>query len=365
MKPKLANANEINKFIKIIDKNRYYSNYGPLYHLAAKGIKKKFNLKKKNIVLSSSCFSSLLATLLLIKLRTKKKVVLVQSFGFFADIDAIILAGFQPYFIDINPEKYHADEESIKNFIKTKSKIKISDVACCIILSPFGKPIKVEEINNIVKKYKIQVIYDAANTFLNLNKDIDNANFNILCSFHPTKLLAGNESGCIVCQKKDKKDLESILNFGIRQINLKRDIISLGFNGKFSEYDAAIFLANFKNFEKKKYVYAKFRQIILKEKKINKNLKINFNNDFWISNILTVTFANEKIKKYYFKRFKAQRINFFYPWGNKLLSDYSIFTKISKTNLKNSRHIVKNLIGIFLQPDYSIKKIKKIISSLQ
>jgi dTDP-4-amino-4,6-dideoxygalactose transaminase len=365
MKPKLATAKEINKFIKIIDKNRYYSNYGPLYHLVAKQIKKKFNLKKKNIVLSSSCFSSLLATLLLIKLKTKRRVVLVQSFGFFADIQSIILAGFQPYFIDINPEKNHADDDSIKNFIKTKSKIKISDVACCIIISPFGKPVKVEEINNIVKKYKIEVIYDAANTFLNLSEEIDNANFNILCSFHPTKSLAANESGCIVCNKKDKKELESILNFGIKQINLKRDIISLGFNGKFSEYDAAIFLANFKNFEKKKIIYTKFRQIILKEKKINKKLKINFDNNFWISNILTVHFENEKIKKYYFKRLRANRIHFYYPWGNKLLSDYSIFKEISKTNLKNSRHIVKNLIAIFLQPDYSIKKIKKIISILK
>jgi hypothetical protein len=49
----------------------------------------------------------------------------------------------------------------------------------------------------------------------------------------------------------------------------------------------------------------------------------------------------------------------------KFNADENADIKRFETNLKNSRHIVKNLIGIFLQPDYSIKKIKKIISSLK
>ena len=58
--------------------------------------------------------------------------------------------------------------------------------------------------------------------------------------------------GLIICSKQTKKILESIISFGY--IGKNREAKYLGFNGKFSEYDAAIFLANYerKNLIKKK-----------------------------------------------------------------------------------------------------------------
>ena len=49
--------------------------------------------------------------------------------------------------------------------------------------------------------------------------------------------------------KKYEKIFENITNFGISEKNSKSNII--GFNGKFSEYDAAILLSNFDDLNKK------------------------------------------------------------------------------------------------------------------
>ena len=80
--------------------------------------------------------------------------------------------------------------------------------------SPFGYPIDVKKLNQIQRKYKIQVIYDAADAFLNFDKNLDNSKIIICCSFHPTKTLPANESGLIICSKQTKKILESIISFG-------------------------------------------------------------------------------------------------------------------------------------------------------
>ena len=59
------------------------------------------------------------------------------------------------------------------------------------------------------------------------------------------------------------------MNFGF--VGKNRSIKYIGFNGKFSEYDAAILKANFKNYYKRKKLY---------KEKINYfiNLMKNFNN---------------------------------------------------------------------------------------
>ena len=83
-KPLLTSSNNILKFFKQIDKNRYYSNFGPLYYKCKKLIENKFNLERNKVVFTSSAHSSILACLYLIKSNTKKKYVVTTSFNFFS-----------------------------------------------------------------------------------------------------------------------------------------------------------------------------------------------------------------------------------------------------------------------------------------
>ena len=66
-KPLLSSSKNFNYFLRQIDKNRYYSNFGPLYYQCKFKLEKYLNLSRNNIILTSSGHISLLACCCLIK----------------------------------------------------------------------------------------------------------------------------------------------------------------------------------------------------------------------------------------------------------------------------------------------------------
>ena len=201
-KPLVIKYHHFLKNFEIIDKNRFYSNFGPLYYKTISYIKKILKIKVNEIVLTSSGDSGLLACLKLIKTKSKKKFFILPSFSFASDAQSILNAGFTPLFLDIDFETLVIDEKLIfKKLRKNKN------IAGAIIVSPFGYPVNIERLNQLKRKLNIEIIYDAADAFLNL-KDMDRSNFFTVCSFHPTKTLPSNESGMIICPNNYEKKTE-------------------------------------------------------------------------------------------------------------------------------------------------------------
>ena len=359
--PYLASLQLLKKFFKKIDKNRVYSNFGSLYNLCEIKVKKFLKLKKKDIIFTSSGFSSLLACLLYIKNKNKKKkYCIVPAFSFSASAHSIILSGLDPFFVDISKETLHPDVDILK---KIPHYI-IKNAACIMLVSPFGYLLSNDKINNISNKFKIPIIYDAADSFLNF-KSVDNLNKNVFiaCSFHPTKTLPANESGLIICDKTFKQEIRSLVNFGI--MNSDRNIRQVSINGKFSEYDAAIFLANFRLINNiKKYV--KKISLIYRNNFTTINSFKLFNNSLrdYISNKTFVISKNifyaNKLKKF----FLHKKIFLYLPWGKRLICYEKPFKFYKRASLSVSENIIKTY---FFLPNYygiSQKKILKICKIL-
>ena len=74
---------KINKYLKKVDNNKYYSNFGPLY-LELKKIETNLNYKDNNVILTSSGHSSLLTITKYLNTKLKKKYVLCPSFSFYS-----------------------------------------------------------------------------------------------------------------------------------------------------------------------------------------------------------------------------------------------------------------------------------------
>ena len=70
----LAKSNKILKFLREIEKNKIYSNFGPLYFKLKKKLENRFKYKNNEIILTSSGHSSLLAITKYLRLQTKKKI---------------------------------------------------------------------------------------------------------------------------------------------------------------------------------------------------------------------------------------------------------------------------------------------------
>jgi dTDP-4-amino-4,6-dideoxygalactose transaminase len=353
-KPLLPKYYEFIDCLKNIDKKRLYSNYGPLYFKTKKIIENYLKLKNSAVVLTSSGDASLFACFKYLRYINKKKYILTPSFSFPSDIHAIINSGFEPIFVDINLENWSVSENEIIKEIK-----KNNNIAGILVVSPFGFPIDIKNLNNLKSKTKTEIIYDAADTFLNLKK-LNSVNFFITSSFHPTKNVPGNESGMIICKRSLRETFELILNFGQDK---KKNVGIFGFNGKISEYDCAILLATLK----------KLSTITNKIKLLNHFIIKNVSNHSiifqkgigksWFSNkvnFYSKTLNKNKIKKIFLKN----KIILYEPWTGKPMHLHKFFRNYKKENLKNTLFLSKRILSLPINYDLTNKNLKKICNTL-
>lgn len=354
--PTLSNVNKLIPLIKKIDSKKIYSNFGPNYNLATKKIEKYLNLKNLYATITSSGDSALNAIFKTIKLeRLNKKIIICPSFAFHSDVNNILNNGFEPFFVDINDQGIGYDDKLLNNVILRNKK----NIAAILFVSPFGHPISSNQINLTYKKYKIPIIYDAADSFFNLKNESFNTNILIACSFHPTKTLAGNESGLILSSKKKNSFFLDLINHGIIN-NDKSNLIS-GFNGKASEYDCAILVANLK--EK----ISSLGNLL----KIKKKFILNLCKDFQFmpgylktySNKITFICKNLKKNKIQ-ENLLVNNINLYKVWGDKCMHQYKKFKNYKKTKMNNSLFFKKNCYSIFIDDRFNEKFIKKVCKKL-
>jgi dTDP-4-amino-4,6-dideoxygalactose transaminase len=361
--PLLAKTSKLVYYLRKIDKNRYYSNFGPLYKECKKKIEKYLGLKNNNITFTSSGFSSLLSLCYFVKKKNpRKKYILVPSYSFQANPQAILQSGFEPIFLDINATNLCMDYEQINTTFKKYK----NNIAAIMFVSPFGYPIKIDYLNNIKNKFNTTVIYDAADTFLNFDKKtLDQSKILIACSFHPTKTLPANESGMIIAPKKYSDYFNSIINFGFKD-NKNKETINLGFNFKFSEYDAAILMSNFDNIKNiKKNIKEKIKYIV---KKLDNNKYINFQHLFsktWFS-LKILIISNDSINfERLFKKIKSRnKVGIYKAWSFKPMHQHKIFKKFKKMPLNNTNVIEKKLFCIPFNINYKKKQLDRLVQSV-
>lgn len=359
-RPLLSNSKSLMYYLKKIDKKRYYSNFGPLYNECKLRLEKYLNLKKNNIIITSSGHTSLLACCYLIKKKNpKKKYILVPSYSFQSNPQSILQSGFEPIFMDINIENLCLDDSQISFAFK-----KYRSIAAIMFVSPFGYPINIDYLNKIQKRFRVPIIYDAADTFANFDKKIiDNSKIFITCSFHPTKTLPANESGIIIAQKKYSKSLNSIINFGYTDLNSK-ETKSLGFNGKFSEYDAAILMANLDDIH---YIKKKlFKNINYLINGLESNKFIKFQSLFgktWLSLKLLIISNKVVSFKIICRKFKdLYRINIYKPWSYYPMHKHFFFCRFKRLSLKNTNFIERRTFCLPFSIDYQKNDLDRLVS---
>lgn len=164
--------------------------------------------------------------------------VITTPFSYVATTSAILWERCTPIFVDIDESTLCIDVSKIEAAI-TK------DTKAIVAVHVFGNPCDIEAIEEIAKKHKLKVIYDAAHAFGASYKDkslLDYGDVSI-SSFHATKLLHTIEGGCLVAKDKAVNEkIDLLKRFG----HDGDDHFMLGINGKASEFQAAMGLCNLK-----------------------------------------------------------------------------------------------------------------------
>jgi dTDP-4-amino-4,6-dideoxygalactose transaminase len=168
-------------------------------HISGDGIfTKKCNeilekvLHAKKVLLTTSCTHALELSALLLNIQPGDEVI-VPSFTFVSTINAFVLRGAHPVFIDIRSDTLNLDESLIESRITERTKailpVHYAGVGC-----------EMEAIQKIANHYHIPVVEDNAHGLFGKYREKPLGSFGCMAtqSFHETKNISMGEGGALV-----------------------------------------------------------------------------------------------------------------------------------------------------------------------
>ena len=238
-RPRLPTARQITPYLEEIDRRRWYSNFGTAVSRLADRLAAHFGLESGQCVTASSGTDALTAALIGTagRARADRPYCLMPSYTFVATAAAALNAGYQPYFVDIDPESLAVQPERLLDHPI------LPQAGAIIVVGPYGQPIPHGDWQEFARLSGIPVVIDAAAGFDAIAADPEKTlgDLPVMLSLHATKAFGVGEGGLILC-----RDAELILRCG-RALNFgfldSREALVAGFNGKMSEYHAAVGLA--------------------------------------------------------------------------------------------------------------------------
>ena len=162
-------------------------------------------LGTKHSLLTTSCTHALEMAAYLCDLKPGDEVIM-PSYTFVSTADAFVLRGARIVFVDIRPDTMNIDESLIENAITEKTRVIVpvhyAGVAC-----------EMDTINDIAKKYSLNVVEDAAQGVHAYYKGRALGTIGDFgCfSFHETKNYTMGEGGALLFQKDGYLEKAEIL----------------------------------------------------------------------------------------------------------------------------------------------------------
>ena len=284
----------------------------------------------------------------------KNKEVILPSLTFVATANAVIMNGGKPVFVDVDPNTLNIDPEKIENHISKNTK--------AILPVHFGGlSCDLNKIHSLAKKYNLKIIEDAAHAAgaSYKNKKIGSHSMAVCFSFHPIKNLAMPTGGLISINSKNHEKIRKLLSArrwcGITdRKNTLYDVKEIGNNYYMNELSAVIGLTQLKKLDKLNSIRKKIAKRYYQEIKLNTKMQYDKSCSYHLYWIL-VKNRNEFRKK--LSSYKIETGTHYKP-----VHTFSLYK--SKTKLKITENVGKNIVTIPCHPNLKESDIDKIIKSI-
>jgi dTDP-4-amino-4,6-dideoxygalactose transaminase len=174
-----------------------------------------------------------LALLAACKVFALEGEAITTPFTFPATPHALVWAGLEPVFVDIDAQTMTIDPERVEAAITPRT-------SAIVGVHVYGTPCNTAALSAIASRHRLKLIYDAAHAFGTLFDGIPLCRFGdaTMLSFHATKLFHTAEGGAlIVADAPTKSRVDLARNFGIRN---EARVELPGINAKMSELSAAL-----------------------------------------------------------------------------------------------------------------------------
>ena len=192
----------------------------------------------RNCVGISSCTSGLMLVFQALRRGRAKDIarprIAVPSFTFMASISAMVWAGFEPEFVDV-------DELSMNLCLDDLEKaLKGDDVVAALGVHCFGNPVPTERAEAICQAAGVPLIFDSAHGFGSIHegKPVGQGGWCQVYSLTPTKMVVAGEGGIVAT---DDDELAHTLRMAREYGNDgSYDSILAGLNARISEMHCAL-----------------------------------------------------------------------------------------------------------------------------
>ena len=346
----LPDKKKYQAYIDEIYVNGWITNDGPLLKKLEKRLAEYLGVK--NIVLVSNGTAALEIAY---RVLDVKGFAITTPFSFVATTSSLVTNGILPIFSDIDPMTLNIDPQKIEEKITPRTK-------AIVPVHVFGNACDIETIDDIAKKHKLKVIYDASHAFGIQYKNQSILNYGDIStlSFHATKLFHTIEGGALIINDDSLVEkARYLINFGIEN---QESIPHLGTNAKMNEFEAAMGLCMLDEMEniytKREAVYTKYKAELinlLTFQKRNKNSTFNYG-------YFPILLKNESQVKQIQDLLNAENIfprRYFYPSLDTL--NYIE----PKQYMPNSRKLSKSLLCLPIYPELLDKEQKVIIDVIK
>lgn len=254
----LPDTDALIPYLRQIDSNRWYTNFGPLVLQLEQRFAASFapaSLAPTAITASNGTAGLELALCALELMQGAR--VLLPALTFVATATSVIRAGYRPLIGDVDADTWLLTPETARAYAARHRVDAVMPVAT------FGNPQDVEAWDKFVEDTGIPVIIDAAGAFGNQRVG---RRCHVVFSLHATKALAAGEGGMVVSYDQQLTSLvRRLSNFGI-DLERGSQVFVAGENGKLSEYHAAIAHAALDQWpvvvERRRAVQARYQHIL-------------------------------------------------------------------------------------------------------
>lgn len=217
----------------------WFSNFGPLVRRFESQLAEMFGAPEESCITCCNATAGLSAALLA---NGRPGPVLLPAFTFPASLAAVRAAGMTAIVVDVDPDSWTLTADVLdRALLKTGA-------STAMFVSPFGIAKNWEAEMAVCHKRDIAVVIDSASGLgaLRPSQGFGENGFEVF-SMHATKPFAVGEGGAIFAHRIHDAATRSALSFGLNSYATPRGP-AWGFNGKMSEFHAAVGIAQLKRF---------------------------------------------------------------------------------------------------------------------
>ena len=159
----------------------------------------------EKVLLTTSCTHALEMAAILLDIQPGDEVI-IPAFTFVSTVNAFVLRGAKPVFVDVRPDTLNLDEEQLERHITPQTR-------AVVPVHYAGVGCDMDRIGEICQKYNVKIVEDNAHGLFGKYNERWLGTFGILAtqSFHETKNISCGEGGALVINDPDLKERAEII----------------------------------------------------------------------------------------------------------------------------------------------------------